>query len=166
MVMPELRDVSTTIRHLILFDHAATAKHFGAIQVFDAEGQLTIDASTLDPAPDNRNNEDFFWVHRDPAAGLFISRPMLHHGFYAIVLSRRITGADGRFLGVVAGSIRFSYFHDLFGRLNLGEGDTITVLRRDATVIMRTPFDLDVIGRNAGPGPGVMRTLSEPSGSY
>ena len=151
MVMPELKDVSKPIRHLILFDHAATAKHFGAIQVFDADGRLTIDASTLDPVAENRGDEEYFRVHRDrPDAGLFISRPMLHRGAYAIVLSRRITGADGRFLGVVAGSIRFSYFHDLFGRLHLGPDDTITVLRRDGTVIMRTPFDLDVIGKNLG----------------
>jgi diguanylate cyclase (GGDEF)-like protein len=149
MVMPEIKEVSKAIRHLILFDHAATAKHFGAIQVFDAEGRLIIDASTLDPAPENRSDEEFFRVHRDrPDTGLHISRPMLHRGAYAIVLSRRITGADGRFLGVAAGSIRFSYFHDLFGRLSLGPGDTITVLRPDRTIIMRTPFDLDVIGKN------------------
>ena len=167
MVVPEIKDVSKTIRHLILFDHAATAKHFGAIQVFDDEGRLTIDASTLDPAPDNRSNEEFFQVHRDrPDAGLFISRPMLYRGAYAIVLSRRISSDDGRCLGVVAGSIRFGYFHDLFGRLNLGPDDIITVLRRDATVIMRTPFDLDVIGKNLGRVPGVMRVLSEPSGSF
>jgi diguanylate cyclase (GGDEF)-like protein len=167
MVMPELKEVSVPIRHLILFDHAATARHFGAIQVFDAEGKLTIDASTLDPAADNRGDEEFFRVHRDrPDAGLFISRPTLHRGAYAIVLSRRITGADGGFLGVVAGSIRFSYFHELFGRLRLGSDDTIIVLRRDGTVIMRTPFDLDVIGRNLGHLPAVTRALSEPSGSY
>ena len=167
MVMPEINDVSKPIRHLILFDHAATAKHFGAIQVFDAEGRLTIDASTLDPVPDNRADEEFFQVHRDdPDAGLFISRPMLHRGAYAVVLSRRITRADGSFLGVVAGSIRFSYFHDLFGRLNLGPDDTITVLRRDATVIMRRPFDLDVIGKSLAHVAGVRRALSEPSGSY
>jgi diguanylate cyclase (GGDEF)-like protein len=167
MLMPEIKDVSKPIRHLILFDHAATAKHFGAIQVFDADGRLTIDASTLDPVEENRGDEEFFQVHYNHAdAGLFISRPMLHRGAYAIVLSRRVTGADGSFLGVVAGSIRFSYFHDLFGRLNLGPDDTITVLRRDATVIMRTPFDLDVIGRSLAHVPGVMRALSEPSGSY
>jgi diguanylate cyclase (GGDEF)-like protein len=167
MLMPEIKDVSKPIRHLILFDHAATAKHFGAIQVFDADGRLTIDASTLDPIEENRGDEEFFQVHYNhPDAGLFISRPMLHRGAYAIVLSRRVTGADGSFLGVVAGSIRFSYFHDLFGRLNLGPDDTITVLRRDATVIMRTPFDLDVIGRSLAHVPGVMRALSEPSGSY
>jgi diguanylate cyclase (GGDEF)-like protein len=167
MRMPEIKDVSKSIRHLILFDRAATAKHFGAIQVFDAEGRLTIDASTLDPIEENRADEEFFQVHRDhPDAGLFISRPMLHRGAYSIVLSRRVTGADGSFLGVVAGSIRFSYFHDLFGRLHLGPQDTITVLRHDGTVIMRTPFDLDVIGKSLAHVPGVRRALSEPSGSY
>ena len=149
MLSPEINDVSKPIRHLILFDRAATANHFGAIQVFDASGRLTSDASTLDPLPENRADEEYFQAHRDhPDAGLFISRPMQHRGAFAIVLSRRITGPDGSFLGVVAGSIRFSYFHDLFGRLNLGPEDTITVLRRDRTIIMRTPFDLNVVGKN------------------
>jgi diguanylate cyclase (GGDEF)-like protein len=149
LVTPEIKDVSKEIRHLILFDHATTAKHFGAIQVFDASGQLTIDASSLDPRPENRSDEEYFQVHRNnPDEGLFVSRPMLHRGAYSIVLSRRIADADGRFLGVVAGSIRFSYFHELFDRLNLNPDDTITVLRRDRTIIMRKPFDLDVIGKN------------------
>src|SRR5882757_8729884 len=149
MVLPEIKDVSRPIRHLILFGHAATARYFGAIQAFDRNGQLTNDASTLDPAPESRVDEEYFAAHRDRSdTGLFISRPMLHRGAYAIVLSRRITGADGSFLGVVAGSIRFSYFHDLFGRLSLSPGDTITVLNHDRTIIMRTPFDLDIIGKN------------------
>jgi diguanylate cyclase (GGDEF)-like protein len=167
MVTSEISQVSKPIRQLILFDHAAAAKHFGAIQVFDADGKLIVDASTMDPAPENRSDEEYFKVHRDrPDAGLFISRPMLHHGAYAIVLSRRITDADGRFRGVVAGSIRFSYFHELFGRLSLGPLSTITVFRRDGTIIMRTPFDLDAIGKNLGYLPGIQRTLSEPSGSF
>jgi diguanylate cyclase (GGDEF)-like protein len=167
MVMPEIKDISRPIRHLILFDHAATAKHFGAIQVFDADGKLTIDASTLDPVSDNRADEEFFKVHRDrPDAGLFISRPMLHRGAYAIVLSRRITDADARFLGVVAGSIRFSYFHDLFGRLILDPDDTITLLRPDRTIIMRRPFDLDVIGKNLGERPSWNPANLKSGGSY
>ena len=167
MVIPEIKGVPKTVRHLILFDHAATAKHFGAIQVFDAEGKLTSDASTLDPVPENRNDEEFFKTHRDqPDAGLYISRPMLHRGAYSIVLSRRISDADGRFLGVVAGSIRFSYFHELFAHLTLAPGDAICVLRRDRTIIMRIPFDLDVIGKKLGEMPrGKEPTLRE-GGSY
>ncbi|RZN08399.1 GGDEF domain-containing protein [Bradyrhizobium genosp. SA-3] len=149
MLLPELATVSKPIRHLILFDHAITAKHFGAIQVFDTEGRLTIDASTLDPLPELRSEEDYFRVHRDnPDIGLFISRPMLFRGAYSIVLSRRISDTDGGFMGVVAGSIRFSYFHELFERLNLDRDDTITVLKRDRTIMMRRPFDLEIIGRN------------------
>jgi diguanylate cyclase (GGDEF)-like protein len=167
MVLPEIGQVSKPIRHLILFDRAAAAKHFGAIQVLDADGQLIVDASTLDPAPENRSDEEYFQVHRDhPDVGLFISRPTLHRGAYAIVLSRRITGAEGRFLGVVAGSIRFSYFHDLFGRLSLGPGDIITVLRPDRTVIMRTPFDLDIIGKNLADRPDWNPAKLVAGGSY
>src|SRR5262249_4014832 len=58
MVMPEIEQVSKPIRHLILFDHAATAKHFGAIEVVDTEGRVTIDASTLDPLPESRADEE------------------------------------------------------------------------------------------------------------
>jgi diguanylate cyclase (GGDEF)-like protein len=167
MVMPELKDVSKPIRNLILFDHAATAKHFGSIQVLDAKGRLTADASTLDPQPENYSDEEYFQIHRDkPDVGLFISRPMLHRGSYAIVLSRRIPGPDGRFLGVVAGSIRFSYFHDLFGRLSLGDGDVITVLRPDRTIIMRRPFDLDVIGTNLADRPNWNPANLPTDGSY
>ena len=91
---------------------------------------------------------------------------MLHRGAYAIVLSRRITDADGGFLGVVAGSIRFSYFHDLFDRLRLGQDDTITVLRRDRTVIMRRPFDLDIIGKNLADRPSWNPANLQAGGSY
>ena len=161
MVMPELKEIPRALLHLILFDHAATANHFGAIEVLDARGRVTVDASTLDPMPISRADEEYFQVHRDrPDVGLYISRPMLHRGAYAIVLSRRISGEDGSFRGVVAGSIRFTYFHELFGRLSLGDGDTICVLRHDRTIIMRRPFDLDVIGKRLsemprGDQPGV-----------
>jgi diguanylate cyclase (GGDEF)-like protein len=149
MLLPEINTVPRAIRQLILFDHSTTAKHFGAIQVFDADGRLTIDASTLDPQQESRADEDYFRIHRDnPGADLFISRPMLFRGAYSIVLSRRLSDTDGGFMGVVAGSIRFSYFHELFERLNLDPEDTITVLKRDRTIMMRRPFDLDIIGRN------------------
>jgi diguanylate cyclase (GGDEF)-like protein len=151
MLLPEIATVPKPIRQLILFDHSTTARHFGAIQVFDPDGKLTIDASTLDPPAENRADEDYFKVHRDnPGAGLFISRPMLFRGAYSIVLSRRISDSDGGFMGVVAGSIRFSYFHELFERLSLDPEDTITVLKRDRTIMMRRPFDLDIIGKNLG----------------
>jgi diguanylate cyclase (GGDEF)-like protein len=166
MVMPELSTLSKPLRQMVLFDQAAGATHFGAIQVFDAKGDLVVDAATLDPKPENRADETFFSVHRDDGeAGLFISRPMLHRGAYAVVLSRRITDADGAFAGVVVGSIRFTYFHELFDRLRLSRGETISVVRKDGLVLMHTPFDLDVVGKALGYGPIVRRMLVERHGA-
>jgi diguanylate cyclase (GGDEF)-like protein len=167
LVMPEVRGVAKEIQHLILFDHAATAKHFGVIQVFNAEGKLTHDASSLDPAPEDRSDEEYFRVHRaSPDVGLYMSRPMLRRSAYSIVFSRRINDSDGGFLGVVVGSIRFSYFHELFGRLTLDPGDTITVLRQDRTIIMRKPFDLGIIGKNLAERPKWNPANLKEGGSY
>lgn len=167
LVLPEIGKVSREVRHLILFDHAATARHFGVIQVFDAQGKLTIDAASLDPAPEDRSAEEYFTIHRDRAdVGLYMSRPMQHRGASSIVLSRRISDGDGAFLGVVAGSIRFSYFQDLVGRLNIGPGDTITVLRRDRTVIMRQPFNPDIIGTNLSERRNWSASNLKEGGSY
>ena len=167
MTSPELVEISRPMRQLILFDHAATARHFGAIQVTDVAGNVTLDSSTLDPKPQNFADEEFFKVHkRDPLFGLYISKPMLHQGSYGIVLSRRIAARDGTFLGIVAGFIRYSYFHELVARLQLQPGDIISALRQDGVLIMRAPFDMDTIGQDISRRPTVQKALSSFSGSY
>ena len=167
LLLPELGQFSREMRQLILFDQGVAATHLGNIQVFDATGRLTIDSAALNPAEQNSANEEFFDVHRkDGERGLFVSQPVFHGGAYALVLSRRITDPEGNFAGVVAGAIKFSYFHDLFGRLRLNSGDTITVIRRDGVVIMRTPFDADVIGRDVSKAHGATRVPSRSTGSY
>ena len=42
----------------------------------------------------------------------------------------------------------------------------MTVIRRDGVVIMRNPFDLDVIGKDLSKSPGVSRVLVEEKGSF
>jgi diguanylate cyclase (GGDEF)-like protein len=167
MMLPEVIGASKPMRQLILFDHAATARHFGAIQVMDTAGNVTIDSATLEPKPQNFADDEFFKVHkRDPLFGLYISKPTLHDGAYGIVLSRRIAARDGTFLGVVSGFIRYSYFHEMVDRLQLEQDDMITVLRQDGVVILRAPFDMDVIGKDVSGMRGVQKALAAFSGSY
>jgi diguanylate cyclase (GGDEF)-like protein len=167
MTVPDVAAASPSMRQMILFDHAATARHFGAIQVLDAAGNVTIDSETLTPAAQNFAGEEFFQVQRrDPLFGLYISTPRLHHGAYGIVLSRRIAARDGTFLGVVAGFIRYSYFHELAARLQLEPGDIISAVRQDGVLIMRAPFDMDAIGQDLSRRQSVQHALSSFSGSY
>jgi len=166
MVELDTSRISLPMLRLILFDHAATAKYYGPIRVFDAQGNLKLDSSNFNPPKENRVDEEYFKVHRDnPDAGLYISDPSVYRNAFAVVLSRRITGYDGSFLGVVVGSLRYSYFHDLFGKLNFSPDDSVTIFRHDGVVMMRQPFDLSVIGMNLGGKEGVRHILDTPSGS-
>ncbi|MBI5130366.1 MAG: diguanylate cyclase [Rhodopseudomonas palustris] len=167
LALPQLAEVDDTIRRLILFDHAATAQHFGAIQVFDAQGNLTIDSESRIAEKVNRSDQPFFSVHRDhPVHDLYISNPMQHRGAYSIVLSRRVSGPNGEFLGVVAGSIRFSYFQELFSRLRLAPDDVIAVIARDGTLIMRTPFNAELLGTNVMANIGMDKLLGQRRGWF
>ena len=165
--VPELADVSKPLLQLILFDRAANAAHLGPIQVFDAAGKLRLDATTLKPVAERHDQDDFFKIHRDdPHAGLFISSPMSYHGVPSIVLSRRLQNANGGFAGVVAGSIRLSYFQELFDRLRLGDNDIIALLKRDGVLVMRRPFDAELIDRDLSTAPSMTLMLTNRSGSF
>jgi diguanylate cyclase (GGDEF)-like protein len=167
MTSPELVEVSRNVRQMVLFDYAATARHFGNIQVLDAGGNVTLDSTTLDPQPQNFADAEFFTTHqRDPLFGLYISRPMQHNGAYGIVLSRRIAARDGQFLGVVTGFIHYSYFDEIVARLQLERSDMISVLRQDGVLIARSPFDRTLIGRDLSRLPAVQRALAFFSGSH
>jgi len=167
MTSPELVEVSRQVRQMVLFDYAATARHFGNIQVLDAGGNVTLDSGTLDPQQQNFANAEFFTVHkRDPLFGLYISKPMQHNGAYGIVLSRRIAARDGLFLGVVTGFIHYSYFNEIVARLQLEPSDMISVLRQDGVLIMRAPFNAQLVGRDLSRLPAVQRSLAAFSGTY
>jgi diguanylate cyclase (GGDEF)-like protein len=148
--LPEFSNIAPELRQVILFDRAATAKDMGSILVLNDRGTVTLDSRSLVPANKNFAGSDFFQVHEHGVdAGLFISRPWVgNDGQYLISFSRRISNADGSFGGVVAGSMRLSYFHSLFKKLHLGNKDSMTLVAADGSILMRAPFDIDIIGQS------------------
>ncbi len=152
----------------MLFDRAATAKDMGSILVLDARGDVMLDSRAFTPAAKNFAGSDFFQTHLQRAdAGLFISRPWIaDDGQYLISLSRRISNPDGSFGGVVAGSMRLSYFHSLFKKLHLGAADSMNLLSADGTILMRAPFDIDTIGKSLRNSKVFMQFPAASAGSY
>lgn len=63
--------------------------------------------------------------------------------------SRRITNRQGEFLGLAVIGISADVFSHFYQRVvgNLGTGSTITLYRRDFTVMTEWPFNSDVVGR-------------------
>lgn len=129
MKLPELSRISPKLRQLVLFDRAATAKDMGSIFVLDKNGTVIIDSRTLTPRADNHAQSDYFKVQvQNTSAGPYVSHPWLApNSEYLIAISRRLSNQDGTFLGVVVGTLRLSYFQDMFRRLNLSEPAELTV---------------------------------------
>ncbi|WGS18406.1 MULTISPECIES: sensor domain-containing diguanylate cyclase [unclassified Bradyrhizobium] len=166
--LPEINSISPELRQVVLFDRAATAKDLGSILVLDTVGNVTLDSRTLMPRKANFADHDFFRIHRARSdAGLFISPPwMTSEGEYLISLSRRISNNDGSFAGVVAGSMRLSYFHNLFRKLNFGPLDSMALFNSDGTMLMRAPFEIDRIGQSIRDAQVFRLFPRQRSGSY
>lgn len=140
---PGIDSVSPEIRHAAVFDRAATADYLGSLLVLDSKGGIVADSTSVLPHMLNFADRDYFRVHRDRAdAGLFISMPFLSRlrgGDASMAISRRLAGPDGGFAGVVVGTMRLAYFDDLFARLEIGAGGSITLMRADGRIIARNP---------------------------
>ena len=166
--LPDIDSISPELRQVVLFDRAATAKNLGSILVLDSAGNVTLDSTMISPRKENFAGHDFFQVHQKRSdVGLFISQPWVtRDGEYLISLSRRIDNRDGSFGGVVAGSMRLSYFHNLFRKLNFGPKDSMTLFDATGTILMRMPFDIHQIGENISRSKTFDYFPAQRSGSY
>ena len=93
--------------------------------LIDRNGMLA--ASSLGPVttPIDFSNEDFFKAQVDDTADrLFISRPILGRasGRWSLVFTRRLTAADGWFMGVIVASVDPAWLTRLHERLDIGRG--------------------------------------------
>ena len=72
---PALAQTDPIIRHMALFDSAASAEYLGAMLVVDAHGDLAANSIVINPKPMNFAFREHFKVHqRQPDVGLYISR--------------------------------------------------------------------------------------------
>lgn len=90
-----------------------------------------------------------------PPDGLFVSRALQGKvsGVWTIQLSRKITAADGRTLGVVVASLNQAYFDKVYGQVGLGSDGGVALVGLDGVIRARVAG-----GASAQAG----RSISEP----
>ncbi|MDY7535322.1 diguanylate cyclase [Pseudomonas sp. Bout1] len=168
----DLAGVSASIRHLVLFDRSEAAPYKGDILLLDKNGEVIADSSLLTPVAANFADRDYFHAHRqNPDLGLFISRPFIARCVcddqWRIAFSRRVSGPDGRFLGVAVASMRLSYFQQLFRSLNIGNDSTINLINQQGILLAQQPLlERDMIDKDLSQRPNVARILHDRDGSF
>ena len=144
--------VGSETLHTLLKQSLAGVPAVQRVMVFDAGGRPVNTSAVALPSPQPANDRHYFIAHRDnPHAGLFVGEPIQSRadGKWTFVLSRRISGPDGAFLGVVGASVNFQYLDDLFAAAAPEAGARVTLLRRDdMALLFRRPTVPDLYGRS------------------
>lgn len=146
----ELRRAAT---HRVLDTRQETFAPTFAFFILDEQGRVAASSRTPNPAPDDFATEPMFTAHRDdPALGLFIAPPRKGKVGYAedrwiVAVSRRLNHPDGSFAGIVAAAVSLSYLNEFYDALRMGNDGVVGLSKDDGTVLTRSPFNEDFVGR-------------------
>jgi signal transduction histidine kinase/CheY-like chemotaxis protein len=101
------------------------------------------------PGLDVSDREFFVKLRDQPAAGLYLGRPVNSRvaGSWGFHLARRISGPNGEFLGVVVAMLEAEYFEKLYSAVQLGDDGSIALFRADGALLARYPHAETMIGR-------------------
>jgi PAS domain S-box-containing protein len=156
---PDQRRLSDDGLSQRLRDRVIATPHIGELLVIDASGTLVANSGKAPPQRTAWMNQDYFRAHRDASPGLFVTESV-HQGRPAIVLSRRIDGAGGKFDGVAVAFLDLEYFRHFYAAIKLEPGSAVDLLRRDGSPLVRHPRTEPGNGRHF-PEQGVFSALLE-----
>lgn len=150
LARPDVEAMAPALRRELIFERAGASRYIGSLVVLDADGNIAIDAESEVPRPFNFADREYFSIHRtQPDAGLYVSgflHSRLRNNAATMVMSRRISRADGSFGGVVSLAVDVEYFRHLFDHIEVGRQGVILLLGKDGAILMRKPYDENVIG--------------------
>jgi diguanylate cyclase (GGDEF)-like protein len=136
--------------HQMLKASAAGLVQIYAISLINADGRL-INFSRFWPGPEiSVADRGFFTaLKNNPKMTSYISHSGHNrtNGAWTLFLVRKVTAANGEFLGLVLGAVELSYFDKLFGSVSFGEGSSIALYRSDGGLLTRFPQAESFIGK-------------------
>jgi signal transduction histidine kinase len=109
-----------------------------SLTILDAEGNIINDTRGWPVRGGTAADQSYFQVARNwTSAQPYLSEPVIdrYSGQRTIYLARRLTTPEGRFLGLVVGSIRLSYFERFYSSLELADDGCVAIWRHDGTMI-------------------------------
>lgn len=122
---------------LALIKTIQTGNVINQIAIADAEGNLVYSAAPLEKPIKIANREHFQAQKNSDSAGLYISLPVViqNTGKPSIFLSRRLSDSNGNFAGIASVGINPEYFSRFFEQMELGQGSSILITRKDGAVL-------------------------------
>jgi len=142
--------MATQAVHQMLRDRASGSPQVESTSIVAANGDLINFARAYPPPPLNFADRDYFMAHAGSTGNdLFISAPVKSRGGgnWTFYLSRKLTGAQGQFIGIALVGIPCDFIGSFYDRISLGGKATINLLRSDLIRLARSPRRDDSLGK-------------------
>lgn len=127
-----------------------------SFHVVDAHGQL-LAQSVQFPAQklDFSSSEAYRFHTRDAAPGMRVSPATSNpeSGVAMLPVSRRISTADGRFVGMLGAAVSIAYLKHFYDAIQLPPGIAISIVRLDGVVAFRYPQNDRMVGQRLANSP-------------
>jgi signal transduction histidine kinase/CheY-like chemotaxis protein len=103
------------------------------------------------PAPMiNLADRDYFQEHvKQPRLGVYFSKPVRNksNGHWTFYLSRRLNGPNGEFMGLALVGFSSAFLSQFYQKINLGNDASVSLYRRDFTLLARWPHAEQLMGQ-------------------
>ena len=155
--------------HRLLVERLSRIPHTDFVALVSRDGQL-LNTSRTWPAPEATVTDRSYFIEAQKNDGnhLFVS-DIVHNrltGERNILFSKRITGPDGDFVGVVLTGIKLPYFQHIYRSITSLRNQSFMLLRSDGTVLVRYPDPEDRIGVKLPVESQWYRVVREGGGHY
>jgi hypothetical protein len=155
--------------HRLLAERMANIPQAGGIAIVGADGEvLNASRSGLIPGL-SLSDRDFFQYLKDhDEPSIFVGAPNVSRmtGKWSLYFARRINSQDGSFLALVVGVVDTTYLQTFYQSIGIDHGGSVTVLRRDGTILVRYPNPGNVDGRQIPASSYWYTVLGQGGGHY
>jgi len=158
------RRMSTDAVYQMLTSKMNALSYVGGVNLFDDEGRLINSSVSWPPPAVNIVDRPYFRAFKsDPQSPDTIVEPVYSRitGVWTTVIARKVTGANGEFIGAIGRGIESSNFSKFFATVALAPDASIAMHHRNGTLLARHPHLPELIGRNFRNGPADQQRVFE-----
>ena len=133
----------------LLREQIRTLPFLRAMWVMDAQGRIVYDSDTGNIGVSLADREYFQIYRKQPDTRFYVGSPVRSRttGGWLISASHPLHAGDPALRGIVVAALEPAYFDRLWRSIDLGPDSSVAMLRRDGTLMMRSPFNEAFMGR-------------------
>ena len=145
------RQMSTPEMHLLLAESVSRSLKIAGLNIYDADGAL-INSSEVSAVPNVTIADRAYFKALKSSPD--VAQPQIElvrsrfTGKWKTLITRRVSGQDGTFLGVVSRAIAPEKFEEFFSAVALGKDAAIIMHHHDGVLLARYPHVEEIIGKN------------------